>query len=200
MKILSSNMQACHLLLVPIFLAGCINLSDIPKPPQPSSPSDGLTKESYGRRIIRKWSDGNLSPIALCRAGSKYDDVNDLSRKITAFITSPLRSLEEPKIDARIKAWDLAKHFAMAADITGGPMVTVVDYRQSEISFWHIADIVPLSEVSNAATDFCARRSKNVVYVGTATKCGAPQDTRISINGQRLIAIETNAISEFRCQ
>lgn len=192
-------LKSSHLLM-PAVLLGCVNLQDLPKPPPPSSPSDGLTKDSYGRRLVRRDADGNPSPIPLCQRGSKYDDVNELSRKITAFITSPLRSLEEPKIDSRIKAWELAKHFTIAADITGGPLVTVVDYRQSEISFWHIADAVPLPEVSSAATDFCARRAKNAVYVGTATKCGTPKDMRISINGERVIAVETNAISEFRCQ
>jgi hypothetical protein len=165
-----------------VTLVGCV-ASGVPK-----SPTGGLTASSYGP----------LLPVAphSCSPNSMGGGVDEIARQITGLIAKPFAGIS--KVDPTVEREDLADKFLIAGD-PAVPPIAILERSDNGIVFWHDVDLVPMSEVTEAATTFCERRDKRAVWAGSAERCGTPTTVGIAINGQRPVVISSQVISSFRC-
>ncbi len=140
--------KAFAIVFIFLLFGGCANSQFAP-----NEPYFGLTENSYGP--LRDYVDSQTKqPVGppLCDPSSKYSDVNELSRQITAIIFSPVARLDQ--IDPSIKLESLQSNFKMPGDPLGYT-VTLLDRDRQHIVFWYRSELVTLPEVTNAACQYC---------------------------------------------
>ena len=160
---------------------GCAGLG-----PPPGPPYAGLSRTSYGP----------LQPITP-RSCSPHDPaVGELSRQITALIAKPFSGIS--KVDPSIKSEGLEDKFRIPGD-PSTPPVSILERSKNGVVFRHDLDLVPMSEVADAAATFCEHQGGQSVWEGSAEQCGTPSQVGFAINGQQPVVIPSQVISSYRC-
>ena len=167
-------------------LGSCAGAGGSASPP----PYYNLDRLSYGP-LIRE-------PPQSCNPNAQGAGapIAELSRNITALIMRPLASASQ--VDPEIEQEGLAGNFKIAGDPGGWPVV-IIHKDENSIVFWHLSDLVPVTETQAAATQYCARRGRPALWEGSAAKCGTPTAMAFAVNGQQAVSIPTMAISSYTC-
>lgn len=165
-----------------LLLGNCAGIGTTAK-----SPYDGLTRTSYG------------PPRPVQPQSCSHDDpgTSEMARQLTAVIATPFAGIS--KVDPTVEREDLADKFRIPGDPLTPP-VTILSRNNDGIVFWHDLELVPMSEVSAAASTFCDRRGKQAVWEGSAEQCGQPTKIPLAINGQQPVSIPTQVISSYLCR
>jgi hypothetical protein len=160
-------------------------------------PYAGLGKLSFGPLVkYRDRATGGAMDPPSCSPGAQYQDVEAISKGITAVIARPFQTMG--KTDPAIAQEGLQGQFRIYSDPINPP-VAILHRDRGEIVFWYGGEVVDLGEVANAATKYCARLGGTASYEGSARKCGELKPLPVAINGQQTMMRETQIISAFQC-
>jgi len=103
------------------------------------------------------------------------------------------------KPDDPIATEELQHHFKIVSSPGTTPPVAILDRNSNGIIFWYNSDLVNISEVIDAANEFCTKKKKVSVYEGSSHKCSEPKWTPFNVGGKDIKVIETYVISSFQC-
>lgn len=182
-----------------LLLAGCATTAFKPTEVSPfGTPYAGLNENSYGPRSATQFrfcdpqddyaATQNLSPDARAKLGEMTHSV---AASVTSVVGVPLQGMT--KIDSSIVDLGLAGFFRIPSD-SNHPTVAVLSRSEDSIVFWHSAKMVRIGEVTTAAQAYCSKRSKPLLYRGSASRC-PPAERGLS----GMPVIHTYAISAFAC-
>jgi hypothetical protein len=182
--------------LVALFACSGADWPAMPQAKRPDPVYYGLTRNSYGPRIVLR--DPRSATVAIRSCDPTANQQPELAEGVRTFIASAAQGVTNSlDVDDTIKKQQMVEYFRLPNDPGFGPTVAIIDPLPGSIAFWHVADLVTLAEVSHAANAFCTRQHLTARYLGTATRC-QKQQMPVVVNGRRTDDV-TFAISEFKC-